>query len=104
MLTELTFEYLATEREVKALEELLAIWQQYEKPDGTFPCKDWNLQNVFQAIMTDGSRFLVSKQIKNDQFRNGLIDIEELFNGEGFWTKEEREKESGNADRTGSDQ
>lgn len=101
---ELTFKYLATEREVEALEELLVIWREHESSDGTFPFKDWDLEKVFQAIMAGGSKYFVSKQIKDDQFRNGLIDIEELTNREGFRTKEEREKESGNADRTGSNQ
>lgn len=100
MLKELTFRYMATEREVEALEELLEIWQQYKGKDGTFPFKGWDLEKVFQAIVECGSRNLVSDQIKNDQFRKGLIDVDELINGEGFRTKKEREKESGNADRT----
>lgn len=103
-ITRLTLEYMATEREVEALEELLAIWQQYEGAGGTFPFKNWDLKQVFQAVVETGSRHFISKQIKNEQFRKGLIDIDELFNENDFRTKEEREKESSNADRTGSDQ
>lgn len=91
MLTKIIFEYMANEREVKALEELLEIWKQYEEPVGTFPFKDWDLEKVFQAVTEAGISYFVSKQIKNDQFRKGLIDIDELTNGNGFRTKEERE-------------
>lgn len=90
---ELTFKYLADEREVKALEELLPLWQQYKGEDGTYPFKDWDLTNLFQAIVMAGSKYIISEQIKKDQFLHKLIDVDELFNGKEFRLKEEREKE-----------
>lgn len=83
--------HVLDEREVNALEELLPFWQQYEGKDGTFPFKDWDIKQLLQNFVETGIKTHISEQIKDDQFRKGLIDIDELTNGNGFRIKEERE-------------
>lgn len=85
------FEYEPDEREVKALEELLPFWQQYKGEDGTFPFRDWGIEKLLKTIIETGIKNHTSKQIKRDQWRNGLISDDEMFGKGDFRTKEERE-------------
>lgn len=89
--TTIAVECLLDEREIEALEELKEHWQQYEGKDGTKPFADWTTEKVFQALMEAGCKHSISQRIKEDQFRKGLITIEELCSNEGFRTKKERE-------------
>ena len=82
-------EYLLEEREVKALEELLAAYQKYEMEDGSKPFKEWTVEKVFQTIMETGSSFVISDKIQSAQAQMGLIEWDETEE-EGFLTMEER--------------
>lgn len=84
-------EYMLNEREIEALEELKEHWQQYEGKDGKKPFSDWTAERVFQALMEIGCKHSISKKIKEGQFQQGLITVEELCSDEGFRTKKERE-------------
>lgn len=86
----MTVSYMLNEREIEALEELKSLWQQYEGKDGSKPFADWTLENIFQAVMETGSKYDISHRIKEDQFRKGLITVEELCSSELFRTKSER--------------
>ncbi len=94
----LTVQYMLGEREQAALEELLPYWQQYEGNDGSFPFKDWTITNLFQSVMEIGCKFMIHKQLVNEQFRQGLIDVGQLT--EEFKTMQERKagNNSSNAD------
>lgn len=85
------FEYEPDEREVKALEELLPFWQQYKGQDGTFPFRDWGIEKLLKTFIETGIKIHISKQIKTDQWRKGLISDDEMFGKGDFSTKEERE-------------
>ncbi|MBU3875659.1 hypothetical protein HGO97_007520 [Faecalicatena sp. AGMB00832] len=84
-------EFMVGERELEALEELKVQWQQYKGEDGSFPFKDYTVENMFQTIMEIGSKYTISEKIKQEQWRQHLISDEEFFNKEEFRTKSERE-------------
>lgn len=87
----ITLEYKPDEREVKALEELLPFWQRYKDQDGTFPFEGWGIEKLLKTLIETGIKNHTSKQIKRDQWRNGLISDDEMFGKGDFRTKEERE-------------
>lgn len=83
-------EFTINERQQKALEELLPYWQQYTGEDGDNPFKDWTIDDLFNIMMQTGISKVISAKIKEHQFRQGMIDSEELINGEPFYLMEER--------------
>ena len=84
-------DYTPDDREIKALEELLPYWQQYEGAEGTLPFKDWNIEDLFRSLAEVGIKNHISHVIKQSQYTNGLIGVNELCNRRPFLTKEERE-------------
>lgn len=87
----ITLEYKPDEREVKALEELLPFWQRYKGQEGTFPFRDWGIEKLLQTFIETGIKIHISNQIKVDQWRKGIISVDEMCNEDRFRTKEERE-------------
>ena len=84
---EFTVIYTLNEREIKALEELLPYWKAYENK-GEKPFAKWTIQNLFQTIMSYGSRYTISDKINNEQFRQNLIEISDI--SKPFKTIQER--------------
>ncbi len=89
---ELSVKYLLNEREQKALEELLPYWQEYRDMDGSRPFQDWTIKELFQHVMTLDTEHVKSKQIKEFQFRQGMIDSSELYGKGRFLLAEERQE------------
>lgn len=89
---ELSVTYLLNEREQKALEELLPYWQEYRDKDGSRPFQDWTIKELFQNVMTVGGKYMKSKQIKEFQFRQHMIDASELIGDGQFLLSEERQE------------
>lgn len=87
---ELNVKYLLDERQQKALEELLPKWQQYEDKAGEKPFADITLPKMFNNIMTIGGKYDISTRIKNEQYRQGIIDSSELIGNGEFLLSEER--------------
>lgn len=77
------------EREQKALEELLPFYQNYIAEDGSRPCSEWTIENVFQSVMELGSTHIIAKKIQEMQFRQELITWDQMVEN-GFKTMEER--------------
>lgn len=77
--TEMTVTFTLYEDEIKRLERLLAFWQQYESPDGTYPFKDWDIEKLFQTLMETGSRHTINQKIKEDEWRKNLITYDQMI-------------------------
>lgn len=80
VMTFMTAEFMLDEREVKQLEELLGKWRAYKAKDGTQPFKDWEIEDVFQAIMETGGKHTINHHMKNCQFSFGMINANQLCN------------------------
>lgn len=88
----LSVTYMLDERQQKALEELLPKWQQYEDKAGEKPFADITLPEMFNNIMTIGDKYDISTHIKNEQYRQGIIDSSELIGKGEFLLSEERQE------------
>lgn len=73
-MTQYTVKYDLTEKEEAALRELLPNYQQYIAKDGSRPFEKYTLTDVFQSLMYIGSRHTIWRHIKEEQFRQNLID------------------------------
>ena len=73
-MTQYTVKYDLTEKEEAALRELLPCYQQYIAKDGSRPFEKYTLADVFQSLMYIGSRHTIWRHIKEEQFRQNLID------------------------------
>lgn len=73
-MTQYTVKYDLTEKEEEALRELLPCYQQYIAKDGSRPFEKYTLTDVFQSLMYIGSRHTIWRHIKEEQFRQNLID------------------------------
>lgn len=73
-MTQYTVKYDLTEKEEEALRELLSCYQQYIAKDGSRPFEKYTLADVFQSLMYIGSRHTIWRHIKEEQFRQNLID------------------------------
>ena len=78
-MTQYTVKYDLTEKEEEALRELLPCYQQYIAKDGSRPFEKYTLTDVFQSLMYIGSRHTIWRYIKEEQFRQNLIDIDQLI-------------------------
>lgn len=78
-MTQYTVKYDLTEKEEAALRELLPCYQQYIAKDGSRPFEKYTLADVFQSLMYTGSRYTIWRHIKEEQFRQNLIDIDQLI-------------------------
>lgn len=78
-MTQYTVKYDLTEKEEAALRELLPNYQQYISAGGRRPFENYTLEDVFQSLMYIGSRHTIWRQIKEEQFRQNLIDIDQLI-------------------------
>lgn len=73
-MTQYTVKYDLTEKEEAALRELLPCYQQYIAKDGSRPFEKYTLADIFQSLMYIGSRHTIWRHIKEEQFRQNLID------------------------------
>lgn len=78
-MTQYTVKYDLTEKEEAALRELLPNYQQYISAGGRRPFENYTLEDVFRSLMYIGSRHTIWRQIKEEQFRQNLIDIDQLI-------------------------
>lgn len=78
-MTQYTVKYDLTEKEEAALRELLPNYQQYISAGGNRPFEKYTLADVFQSLMYIGSRHTIWRHIKEEQFRQNLIDIDQLI-------------------------
>ena len=78
-MTQYTVKYDLTEKEEEALRELLPCYQQYIAKDGSRPFGKYTPADVFQSLMYIGSRHTIWRHIKEEQFRQNLIDIDQLI-------------------------
>jgi hypothetical protein len=78
-MTQYTVKYDLTEKEEAALRELLPNYRQYISAGGRRPFENYTLEDVFQSLMYIGSRHTIWRQIKEEQFRQNLIDIDQLI-------------------------
>lgn len=78
-MTQYTVKYDLTEKEEAALRELLPNYQQYISTGGSRPFENYTLEDVFQSLMYIGSRHTIWRHIKEEQFRQNLIDIDQLI-------------------------
>lgn len=62
-------EYLLSDEQVKRLEGLLADWKQYQNEKGEYPFKDWDIENVFAAIMMIGCTYDIDRRIEFEERR-----------------------------------
>lgn len=84
--------FTVSEKEQKALEELLPSWHKYKNEDGEEPFKDHTIDELLDSIMQPGSGHYISKKIKEEQFRQGMIGSEELINDKPFRLMAERQE------------
>ena len=81
------------ERQEAALLELLPYWQQYtSKEDGRKPFEHYTIEDVFRTIMQIGSLHTIWNKIKEEQFRQKLINIDEWLDKEKLTIAEREEK------------
>lgn len=81
------------ERQEAALLELLPFWQQYtSKEDGSKPFEHYTIEDVFRTIMQIGSLHTIWNKIKEEQFRQKLINIDEWLDKEKLTIAEREEK------------
>lgn len=105
----MTVRYLIDERQKQSLKELLPGWRQWTTEDGKQPYAKYTqeelIQMVFEAIMTVGSTHDINSRIKKEQYRQGIIDIDEYMNEEPFRLKSEitGAKQSGLAETSGTE-
>lgn len=81
-MTQYTVKYDLTEREEEALRELLPCYQQYIAKDGSRPFENYTLADVFQSLMYIGSWHTIWRHIKETQFREKLISIDQLIDNQ----------------------
>ena len=93
-MTRYTVKYDLTEKEEAALRELLPNYQQYISAGGNRPFENYTLEDVFQSLMYIGSRHTIWRHIKEEQFRQNLIDIDQLIDDK-YLTMAERGKADG---------
>lgn len=92
-MTQYTVKYDLTEKE-EALRELLPHYRQYIAKDGSRPFENYTLEDAFQSLMYIGSRHTIWRHIKEEQFRQNLIDIDQLIDDK-YLTIAERKKADG---------
>ena len=78
-MTQYTVKYDLTEKEEAALRELLPHYQQYIAKDGSRPFENYTLADVFQSLMYIGSRYTIWRHIKEEQYRQNLISVNQML-------------------------
>lgn len=80
---EISVKFRISEQQEEALLELLPYWRQYKnETDGSTPFAEMTIEKLFEPIMTVGSTHTIWKHIKEEQFRQGMIKVEELIDYE----------------------
>ena len=93
-MTQYTVKYDLTEKEEAALRELLPNYQQYISAGGSRPFENYTLADVFQSLMYIGSRHTIWRHIKEEQFRQNLIDDKYLTIAERNAHTDERSEDT----------
>lgn len=78
-MTQYTVKYDLTEKEEAAMRELLPYYQQYIAKDGSRPFENYTLADVFQSLMYVGSRHTIWNHIKEEQYRQNLISVNQML-------------------------
>ena len=79
MTKEITIKFDLNEDQLKALSELLPDWQQYISISGTKPFEDFTEEKLLQAILYQGSLHMIWRRIKQEQYRQGKITVDEML-------------------------
>lgn len=76
---QITVEFDLKEDMEVALLELLPCWNNYTGKEGDKPFADWTIEKLFETLMQMGSFHTIWRHIKEEQFRQNMITIEELL-------------------------
>lgn len=79
---EITVKYLISDEEEDRLKKLLPTFQSYKNDNGEYPFRDWTIDNVFDAVMTQGSKYDINKKLAFIEWKQGLIDYDEMIRRE----------------------
>lgn len=91
MVITVNIEHLVTDREQEALKELLPHYKNYVNPQGGRPFENWTIEDLYQALTQSGDSDSTSRNIKREQYAQGLIKTEEYLSSEKFRLKAERQ-------------
>lgn len=80
MLKEITIRLDVDENQLEALKELLPSWQQYtSKECEEKPFADLKEEKLLEYLLYQGSRHTIWERIKDEQYRQGMITVDELL-------------------------
>lgn len=101
MTKEITIKFDVNEDQMKALKELLPEWQQYTAKDGTKPFEDYTEEKLLEVILYQGSLHMIWRRIKQEQYRQGKITVDEMLDDLEL-TAEQREEARQQAKKEGA--
>lgn len=79
MLKEVKIKLDVDEKQLEALRELLPEWQQYTTDENKKPFADITEEELLGLLIYTGSRHMIWKKIKDAQYRQGMITVDELL-------------------------
>lgn len=92
MLKEVTIKLDIDENQLEALKELLPAWQQYTSKQGEGkPFADLTEEKLLEILMYEGSRHTIWGRIKNEQYRQGMINTDELLDDKQLTAAQRKE-------------
>lgn len=101
MLKEVIISLDIDENQLEALKELLPHWQQYtSKGEKEKPFADITAEKLLEHLLYRGSKHMIWERIKDEQFRQGIITVDELMDNKEI-TVAQREKERQQAQKEG---
>lgn len=94
MLKEVTIRLDIDENQLEALKELLPAWQQHTSKQGKEekPFADMTEENLLECLIYEGSRHMIWRRIKNEQYRQGMITTDELLDDKQLTVAQRKEE------------
>lgn len=94
MLREVTIKLDVNEKQLEALKELLPEWQQYTSKtnENEKPFEDMTEEKLLETLLYEGSTHTIWKRIKNEQYRQGMITVDELLDDEYLTAAQRKER------------
>ncbi|MBD5498046.1 MAG: hypothetical protein HDR11_09840 [Lachnospiraceae bacterium] len=92
MLKKVTIKLDVNEKQLEALKELLPEWQQYTSKTNEKPFEDMTEEKLLEALLYKGSTHTIWKRIKNEQYRQDMITVDELMDDEYLTAAQRKER------------
>lgn len=73
--TEINFNFFVSNEDLDKLAECLPYFKEFTLEDGSRPCENYSLEDLFKLAMRDGSYSYVAKMIHLYRWKAGLEEL-----------------------------